>query len=375
MGISIELWRCRIGSFSQTTKILKSKTRNLQLALSLKTFSLSLRLVLFALLVAQGIEPNPGPNRGEKGGNSNSDRSTRSRVGSNLMTRGEERRLSSSKAGSLPDIRHSTVSNPSQSPLSDQPSINTFLTSDYRSDPRSMASQNSYDSSERPLNTSNLLSQDTNENVMPILIDIQRSIKVLDSKFDKMEKSVADLKRENEKLNHANVELSKKVDNLNAKVEQLEAQSRRENLKFFNIPESDRETWEESENKIRKFLKENLDQDETAISIERAHRLPSPSKPRPIIVKFSHFKDKNRVLQQYKSLKRQARENGTTSSKITVGEDFPQRVSKARYNLTPFMLKAIEDGKKAYLQYDKLVVNGKRFIYDYEKREPVETGG
>ena len=148
---------------------------------------------------------------------------------------------------------------------------------------------------------------------MPILIDIQRSIKVLDSKFDKMDKAVADLKRENEKLNHANVELSKKVDNLNAKDEQFEAQSRRENLKFINIPESGRETWEESENKVRKFLKEKLDQDETAISIERAHRLPSPSKPRPIIVKFSHFKDKDRVLQQYKSLKRQARENGTAS--------------------------------------------------------------
>ena len=179
-------------------------------------------------MVAQGIEPNPGPNRAEKGGNSNSksDRSTRSRVGSNLVTRGQGRRPSSSKAGSLPDIRHSTVSSPSQSPLSDQPSINNFLTSGYRSDPRSTASQNSYDLSERPLNTSNLLSQDTNESVMPILIDIQRSIKVLDPKFDKMEKSVADLKRENEKLNHANVELSKKVDNLNAKVEQLEAQSR-----------------------------------------------------------------------------------------------------------------------------------------------------
>ena len=57
--------------------------------------------------------------------------------------------------------------------------------------------------------------------------------------------------------------------------------------------------------------------------------------------------------------------------KITVGEDFPRRVSKARHNVTPFMVKAIEDGKKAYLQYDKLVVNGKRFVYDNKRRELV----
>ena len=69
------------------------------------------------------------------------------------------------------------------------------------------------------------------------------------------------------------------MDHLNSKIENLEAQSRRQNLKFFNVPESEKESWEESEHKIRQFMRDTLDIDESTISIERAHRLPGKYKP------------------------------------------------------------------------------------------------
>lgn len=78
------------------------------------------------------------------------------------------------------------------------------------------------------------------------------------------------------------------------KNEKLEAQSRRDNLKFYNMHGESQETWEQSENKIRTYLSEKLGID--GCHIERAHRLPSKSTPRPIIAKFSFFKDKEKVL-------------------------------------------------------------------------------
>ena len=121
-----------------------------------------------------------------------------------------------------------------------------------------------------------------------MLIDIQKNCKDLNRKFDKLDKSVNDLKKENKKLQDQNRKLTKTVNTLAAnvselemctkksssKLEQLEGQSRRQNLNFYNIEESRNETWEESEEKVRTYIKSELDLDETNISIERAHRLP-----------------------------------------------------------------------------------------------------
>ena len=87
---------------------------------------------------------------------------------------------------------------------------------------------------------------------------------------------------------------------LKIQMSKLEDQSRRENLIFYGIPETDdNESWEKSENLIRKFMSEKMkvdnamDDTEKGIQIERAHRIShtrsnkDAKEPRPIIVKFS----------------------------------------------------------------------------------------
>ena len=56
MGVTIEVWRQRIGTFSQPVRC-KSATKTLQL--NSKFISLCIRDVLF--LNVQGVESNPGP--------------------------------------------------------------------------------------------------------------------------------------------------------------------------------------------------------------------------------------------------------------------------------------------------------------------------
>ena len=65
MGISITEWRARIGSFSQpqsASRCTFSKTS----VLNAKSITLCLRIALFLILIAQCIEPNPGPGRSGK---------------------------------------------------------------------------------------------------------------------------------------------------------------------------------------------------------------------------------------------------------------------------------------------------------------------
>ena len=56
MGVSIQQWRAVIGCFSQPLKV-----RTRLKTLSLKYVSLSVRILLFFLLVVEGVEANPGP--------------------------------------------------------------------------------------------------------------------------------------------------------------------------------------------------------------------------------------------------------------------------------------------------------------------------
>ena len=63
MGVSVEQWHIRIGSFMMPRKCkIQLKT------LKLKYVSLSIRILLFYMLLAEGVEANPGPQtRGNPG--------------------------------------------------------------------------------------------------------------------------------------------------------------------------------------------------------------------------------------------------------------------------------------------------------------------
>ena len=71
-------------------------------------------------------------------------------------------------------------------------------------------------------------------------------------------------------------EIKKCVDNNKVELkEQLRIQedrSRRNNVRFDGIPETENETWEETETKLRKFLYDELDITEE-LYIEQAHRV------------------------------------------------------------------------------------------------------
>ena len=197
-----------------------------------------------------------------------------------------------------------------------------------------------------------------------------------DKKVDEELKRISDLQnlmqRRIDKLEEENRKLRDQIN-------QLENQSRRENLVFHGITESsdsDAETWRDCEEKVQKVIKEKLIIDpigtEGGVEIERAHRLPKPRMqrrdgraeslqevPRPIIVKFSKFKQREKVKDAaFKNLK--------PGSVIRVKEDFSQRVRFIRWKLGEIMVELKTANKNAKLKFDKLVVDGQSYRYDEE---------
>lgn len=131
----------------------------------------------------------------------------------------------------------------------------------------------------------------------------------------------------------------------------LEARSRRNNLVFYNIPESDGEDVPE---KLRTFVKEKLSINQT-VAIQRAHRLgrrtpPNAGKSRPIIACFRDYPDVDMILSSANRLK---------GTRLGISRDYPEEIRRARGRLQADRRQARQDGKRAVIAYPaKLIVDG-----------------
>ena len=95
--------------------------------------------------------------------------------------------------------------------------------------------------------------------------------------------------------------LEKKVESLTDLIDELENRGRRKNIPIFNIPENmeGRNALEYFEHWLPEFL--NLEIKGGRVKLERAHRSLAPKpgndqRPRPVIVRFHAFPDKQKVM-------------------------------------------------------------------------------
>ena len=152
------------------------------------------------------------------------------------------------------------------------------------------------------------------------------------------------------------IELEKERSVLKDDLVYIQSQSMRNNLVFVNIPEAPTETPEDSEKKVRDFIVDKLHLAQSLVDkihFERVHRMghePSGSSSRNMVAKFTLFKDRELVRRQWKCLQ------GTD---YYMYEQFPKEVVEKRRKLKPQLQAAKREGKKAWLSYDKLYIDGK----------------
>ncbi|XP_070581495.1 uncharacterized protein [Ptychodera flava] len=147
------------------------------------------------------------------------------------------------------------------------------------------------------------------------------------------------------------------VNGLSRELDDMKGRMKRDNLIFFNVDQASNETWEESENKVKAVISEQLGLNGEHFEFDRVHRLTNAkSHPQPIIAKFARYKQRDLVLQRARS----ALKNST----LRISEDFSPKTRETRKKLGPFLKKAREEGKRAFLNYDKLKIDGTLYIFD-----------
>lgn len=192
--------------------------------------------------------------------------------------------------------------------------------------------------------------QDRYDNMHTLVIDLKHSVEFAHREIDDIKKKCTDdagsYTKHEEEINN----LSGVLETLQDKVDYIENQSRRNNVRFDGVEESPKETWDDTEKKITQVLCSNLNIKKA--TIERAHRVgpKKPNRTRSIVVKFASYKTREAVLRNRRSLK------GTG---IFVREDLSDRVLAKQRDQMDTLIEARNRGKIAYFSLDRLIIKDK----------------
>ena len=193
---------------------------------------------------------------------------------------------------------------------------------------------------------------------------LRRELKDLKASLDFAHQEIETLKAESEKILATAEENIEDIESLDSDIEtlkrrniKLEAYTRRENVRIFNVQE---EVDENTEVVVRNLLVTKMQiplEKVKSIRFERVHGISKKTqsqrprnRPRPVIARFSLYQDKKFVQSFYKNL------NGTN---IGFSDDFPKEVEDIHKALYPVLKKAKQNQQRAYFNFDKLIIEGR----------------
>ena len=208
------------------------------------------------------------------------------------------------------------------------------------------------------------------------MTEVEKSCQTISNMFDDAAKSrsvlqtdVSVLKNESSHLRCSiNDNVSKfeeRCSTLNSELQELKARSMQSNLVFYGIAEAPRGDADNTESKLRDFLKHELDlegpEKVNEIVFDRVHRLGRPKwdqheNPRPIVAKFERYKDREFIRQNSKTLNERR-------CAYYIREQFPPAIEATRKLLYPVMRQYSRDpSNRVALVRDKLYINGRLYV-------------
>lgn len=184
---------------------------------------------------------------------------------------------------------------------------------------------------------------------------VVKDVQEMKTSLQYTQKDVEELKPIHAKLEELD-KISKDLASLSQKMEYLENQSRRNNIRVNGIPESDNETWEDAEVKVKRAIKDNLG---IEVDIERAHRVErrktksgqaNQSHPRTIVCRLRDWKQREQVLRKARREK---------PADVYISEDLSPATLQKREPQIQKLKAAKQAGKIAYFVLDRLVIRDK----------------
>jgi hypothetical protein len=174
----------------------------------------------------------------------------------------------------------------------------------------------------------------------------------------------AGLGKRNEKIEENIQQMTDKVERVANALEHVQEKmydfeaNKKNNLIFYGITNEGHEKENKLIMKVKELIKANMNVRRELV-ITTASRMftgPEVFGCRPVLVTFEEFKDREEVLKNSKFIKKLT---------ISVTEDLSKRTRESRQELRKFMrhVKRINPEKRCFLQYDKLFIDGKVFVY------------
>ena len=174
------------------------------------------------------------------------------------------------------------------------------------------------------------------------LSTLSEKSRIIEEKTNYIEKAVEFENAEIEELKKKVKENEDKIKELEDKLLYQKVYNRRENLRFFGIPESTTGA-ENTFEVMRNFLKEELDLENAEnIEFQKAHRIgrKKTGEARPVIVRFLKFPIRELVFRKARELE--------SDTDVKVYSDLPKEISERRKRQWPRLKKAREEGKIAF---------------------------
>ena len=219
------------------------------------------------------------------------------------------------------------------------------------------------------------------DTVHHLISSFETCISKFETELSVYKEEISELRRANKEQNIEIRDLKKVVGELrdplmnsesvlqtnSTRIDYLEDQSRRNNLRFDGVVEENGETWEQTARKIQLLATEKLGINEN-IQIERAHRVgrPNPQRHRTIVAKFLRYNDKENLIRNSRKLK------GTN---IFINEDLCEASQAKRREQLPQLKQARSQGKIAYFVHTRLVIKDRHVDYNSQASSlPVNQG-
>lgn len=203
--------------------------------------------------------------------------------------------------------------------------------------------------------------KDDMEEIKRMFAQINTKLTAVQEKLDKNEETISELKHENQRL-------IKTIKVQEERLEQVEREIRRNNIIIQGLPDIDGENQEGVKEEIQGVLREIGVEINPLVDIKETTKLGiyKPNKKRPILVKLQTWDKKMEIFKRTKELK---------GKDIWINDDYTKKVQDDRKILIPHLKQAKQQGHRAYLRHNKLIVNGEAFgVEDFQNPENKEKG-
>lgn len=184
-------------------------------------------------------------------------------------------------------------------------------------------------------------------------------IENIETKIDKVYSEMEATRKDHQELKKQNKILEARIKMQEKHMEEMEKELRKRKIVIQGIKEEEDESNLIMYEKVRVLMREmgitiNMEQE-----IEEMRRLGkkdiNKKGTRPILVEFGSLKKKKEVMNNKKNLK---------NARVWIADDYPKTILEERKELLKHMKKAREEGCRANIIYNKVIIDGESYTVE-----------